>query len=276
MSKQQILVDVEKAIKEKSKKEKPSWLLVQILKKIAHQDDLNSFLINHPEEEGLEFLEKALTYLNVTLEVEGMNQVPKDKRHIFVSNHPLGGMDGMAMGYFLGRHFDGKVKFMANDLLMHLTPLHSVFIPVNKHGGQVKKIAEIFDETFKSEDQILIYPAGLVSRLQKGTIRDLEWKKTFVTKAKQYERDIVPIYFRARNSWFFYILANIRKTLKIKANIEMLFLVDEMYKQKNKTFKAYIGKPISWKSLDKSKSDKNWAAYIKDIVYQLKKDSRAR
>lgn len=271
MSEKQILVDVEKALKDKTKKENPSKILVRFLKKIAHQNDLNNFLINHPELMGMDFLEEGLKYLQVKLEVDGIDNVPKNNRYIFVSNHPLGGLDGMAMGHYIGRQFDGKIKFLSNDLLMNLKPLHCLFVPINKHGGQGRKSAEILNQTFESDEQLLIFPAGMVSRMQRGKIYDLEWKKTFVTKAIQYQRDIVPIFFKARNSRFFYLLANIRKALKIKLNIEMLFLVDEMFKQKNNTFKAYIGKPISWKSLDDSKSTQEWAQHIKEEVYKLKK-----
>lgn len=270
MSQKQELIDVEKALMSKTKGKKPAKLLVYFLKKIIHQDDMNSFLINHPNEKGMDFLEEAMKYLHIKLEVTGMDAIPKDKRYVFVSNHPLGGLDGMSMGYYIGRHFNGKIKFLSNDLLMSLTALHCLFIPVNKHGGQGKRSAEIFNETFESDEQLLIYPAGMCSRLQKGKICDLEWKKTFVTKAIEYKRDIVPIYFEARNSNFFYILANIRKALKIKLNIEMLFLVDEMYKQQHKTFKAIIGEPIPWQSLDNKKTPHKWAQHIKGLVYDLK------
>lgn len=264
------LIDVEKALISKSKKSKPNKLLVSFLKKIAHQDEMNDFLSKNPDLEGMDFLAGALDLLKIKLQVKGMENIPLNKRYVFASNHPLGGLDGMSMGYYLGTKFDGKIKFLSNDLLMNLTPLHSLFIPINKHGGQGKSAADIFNKTFESDEQILIYPAGMCSRLQKGKVCDLEWKKTFVTKAIQYQRDIVPIYFEARNSIFFYSLAFIRKTLNIKLNIEMLFLVDEMFKQKNKTFKAYIGEPIPWQSLDNSKSAKEWAKDIKEKVYKLK------
>jgi len=269
--KKQVLVDVEKALMAKTKGKKPSKLVVFFLKKIAHQNDINYFLTSHPTEQGLDFLEEGLKYLQVKLEVEGIDNVPKNKRYVFVSNHPLGGLDGMALGHFLGRQFGGKIKFLSNDILMNLQALHCLFIPINKHGSQGKKSAEIFNETFESDEQLLIYPAGMCSRMQNRRVYDLEWKKSFVTKAVQYKRDIVPIYFDARNSRFFYTLANIRRFLKIKLNIEMLFLVDEMFKQRNKTFKAYIGKPIPWESLDNSKTSNQWAIEIKKTVYKLSK-----
>ncbi len=272
MSEKQILVDVKTRLIEKSKNEKPSKLLVSFLRKIAHEKDLNYFLINNPDAYGLDFLTKALDYLKVKLTVKGAENISDDGRYLFVSNHPLGGLDGLALGHYLATRYDSKVKFLANDLLMSLVPLHCLFLPVNKHGGQGRKSMETLNETFKSDEQILIYPAGMCSRLQKGKIRDLEWKKTFVVKSVEYQRDVVPVYFKARNSWFFYILSKIRKALKIKLNIEMLFLVDEMFKQKNKVFKAYIGKPIPWQTFqDKSKTPKQWAAEIKKLVYTLEK-----
>jgi putative hemolysin len=153
---------------------------------------------------------------------------------------------------------------------MHLKQLHPVFIPVNKHGSQSTANAKLMEDAFASSDQILYFPAGLCSRKQKGgIIEDLEWKKSFIAKAVKHERDVVPVFFSGRNSKFFYNLARIRSKLGLKANIEMLYLVDEMYRQKGQSITVTFGKPIPYQTFDKSKTPQQWAEWVKRMVYQI-------
>jgi putative hemolysin len=105
-----------------------------------------------------------------------------------------------------------------------------------------------------------------------GQIYDLEWKKTFLTKAKKYKRTIVPTHIGGRNSNFFYGLSNLRKNLGIKANIEMLYLADEFFKQKDKKITITFGRPVSYKAFDKTKTDKDWATQMRNYIYQLPKN----
>ena len=115
-----------------------------------------------------------------------------------------------------------------------------------------------------------MFPAGICSRKRNGVVHDLEWKKTFIVKSVQTQRDIVPIHFEGENSDFFYRLANINRMLGIKFNIAMLYLSDEMFKNKNKKFTVTIGKPIPWQTFDKSRTPMQWAQHVQDIVYSLK------
>jgi putative hemolysin len=117
---------------------------------------------------------------------------------------------------------------------------------------------------------MLYFPAGLCSRLIKGEITDLEWKKNFIKQARKYNRDIVPIYFSGQNSKFFYRLAKIRKAIGIKFNIEMIFLPDEMFRQKNSIFDVIIGKPIPISSIDNTKNLQQWCEEIREKCYELK------
>ena len=184
-------------------------------------------------------------------------------------NNPLGGQDGVYLGNILGRHFDGKVKYLVNDLLMNLHGLAPLCIPINKTGKQAKDFPKMVEAGFKSDDQLIMFPAGLCSRRQNGVIRDLDWKKTFIVKSVQFQRDVIPVHFEGRNSDFFYNLANLCKALGIKFNIAMLYLADEMLKNRHKTFTVTFGKPIPWQTFDKSKTPAEWAQYVKDIVYKL-------
>lgn len=110
---------------------------------------------------------------------------------------------------------------------------------------------------------------GMVSRKVKGVVKDLEWQKSFVVKAVKYQRDIIPIRVKAENSKFFYNLANFRTKIGLKVNLEMMYLPKETFNKKGSTFTLVIGKPIKWETLDKSKTPKEWAEEIKNIVYQL-------
>jgi putative hemolysin len=242
--------------------------VISYLKRIIHEDKLNFFLEKHGDKVGLEFLDEALRFLNVDYEVEGLENLGDYSRYIFASNHPLGGLDGMLLMQLLSRRY-GSVRVLSNDLLMNLKPLTCFFIPVNKHGSQSVENAKLIEQAYNSNLPMLYFPAGLCSRKQNGEIKDLEWKKSFIVKALEHKRHIVPVYFNGRNSNFFYNLARLRTFLGIKVNIEMLYLADEMYKQRGRTMKITIGKPIVYETFDKSKKPIWWANWVKNIAYDL-------
>jgi len=273
MSKKDIIqIDIDQVLKTKAPNTKVPKFVVNYLKKIVHQDDFNYFFRTYPSVRNIEFIEKGLEFLEVTTSVEGReNLPPKDGRYIFVSNHPLGGLDGMILGYLIGKEYDEKIRFFANDLIMYLEPLSELFIPINKLGAaQSRESAEMMRELYKSDNHLINFPAGICSRKIKGKIVDLEWKKSFVSKAVEYQRDVVPIYFHGRNSNFFYNLANLRKFFRIKFNIEMMYLADEMFKQKGNHFTVKIGKPIPWQTFDKSKTPFEWAQWVREQCYKIK------
>ena len=265
------LIDIDRILREKAPKQAryiPRFV-VSYLKHIVHQDELNVFLRESKDKVGVDFLGACLEYLDAKLVVKGKENLPETGLCTFVSNHPLGGQDGIALGYILGTHYHGKVKYMVNDLLMNLRGLAPLCITINKTGKQAKDFPRLVEAGFASDDQLIMFPAGLCSRRQGGVIRDLEWKKTFITKSVEAHRDVVPIHFEGRNSDFFYNLANVCRVLGIKFNIAMLYLADEMLKNRHKTFTVTIGKPIPWQTFDKSKTPWEWAQYVKSIVYSL-------
>lgn len=246
--------------------------LVKWLKHIVHQDEVNKYLWDSRHLTGVEWLEDCMRYLDMTLVIVGKENLPdKDdgKLYTFVSNHPLGGEDGVALGAVIGRHYDGKFRYLVNDLLMNLPGLAPLCIPINKTGSQSRSFPAMVESGFRSDNHMLMFPAGLCSRRINGKIHDLPWKKTFITKSVETHRDVVPIHFGGRNSDFFYTLANICKALGIKFNIAMLFLVDEMYKNVHKSFRIAIGKPIPWQTFDKSRTPAQWAQFVQDEVYKL-------
>lgn len=245
---------------------------VSWLKKITHQDEVNQFLWESKDLTGVDWLEACVQYLDVSLEVKGRENLPNQqdgRLYIFASNHPLGGADGVALGTIIGQHYGGRIKYLLNDLLMNLPGLRPLGVGINKTGKQSRNFPAMVDAAFQSNNHIIMFPAGLCSRKINGQIRDIPWKKTFITKSVEYHRDVIPIHFEGRNSDRFYRIADICKALNLKFNVAMLFLVDEMYRNRHKTFRVTIGKPIPWQTFDKRKNAQQWAQYVQNKVYQL-------
>lgn len=248
--------------------------MVSWLKRIAHQDQVNAFLWESRDKVGVDWLEECVKYLDMTLKIVGKENLPSpdDKRlYTFVSNHPLGGEDGVALGAVIGRRYDGRFRYLVNDLLMNLPGLAPLCIPINKTGKQNRNFPAMVEAGFRSDNHMLMFPAGLCSRRHNGVIEDIRWSKTFISKSVEYQRDIVPIHFSGQNSNFFYRLANFSDRF-LPFNLAMLFLVDEMYKNVHKTFEIKIGKPIPWQTFDRSKTPMEWAQFVKSKVYMLDKE----
>ena len=262
-----LTIDVDKIIAAKSNGKRVPRFVVNYLKRTIHQDDINEYIVSRRNCRGIEFADDILRKFKATMDVYGLEKVPCEGRFIFASNHPMGGLDGMALISAVGRRVR-DLKFPVNDMLLFLKNFSDIFLPVNKTGATSRRAAELMEAALASDSQVLMFPAGLCSRKQKGEIMDLEWKKSFVSKAVEYKRDIIPVYITGRNSDFFYNLARIRKALGIKFNIEMLYLPDEMYKQEGKHVDVVFGEPISWQGLD-AKDAKGEAARIKELVYGL-------
>ena len=262
-----VTFDLDAVVEGKFGKGKVPRPIMSWLKRFIHQDHLNGILGQGYL--GIEFLEKAIEYYDVHLNIEGKENLPESGRYTFVANHPLGGIDGVSVIATIGRKYNGNIVVPSNDLLMSIKQIAEYTIPVNKFGGQSADLIGQINDAFNSDRQVIIFPAGLCSRKIDGIVQDLPWKKTFVTKSVEYQRDVVPIYFDGRNSDFFYNLANACKWLGIKFNIAMLYLADEMLKNRHKTFNVTIGKPIPWQTFDHSKTPSEWAQFVKEIVYKL-------
>ena len=263
-------IDINEIIKAKSPrlyKFIPQFL-INYLKKIIHQDEINSFLSENKDKNGLEFVYAVNDFLDIKTDVYGFENIPNEGRYIFAANHPLGGLESMAMMHIISQKHK-NINFVVNDLLMYISPMKEIFVPVNKIGGQTREYLENINNIYASDKQILYFPAGLVSRKNKGLIKDPQWQKNFINQAIKSNRDIILIYIEGENSKFFYNLARWRKRLGIKINIEMLFLVNEMFKQRGQTIKFYFSKPIPHTFFDKSKTSLQWAQYLQNKTYSL-------
>lgn len=267
-------INIRKVFKEKNPKvaKMLPGFIYRYIERIVHQKEINEALSSFKDKMGLDFINAVIEYFNINIHIKGEENIPKDGRYIFSANHPLGGLDGIVFAHVVGQIYP-NIQFLVNDLLMNLENFESIFIPVNKHGRQSMEYVRRIEKTYQSDAQMLNFPAGLCSRKVNGEIIDLEWKKSFISKAVQHKRDIVPVHIDGRNSNFFYNLSNIRIKLGVKANIEMLYLSNEMFKQRNMDITLTFGKPIPHATFDKSLKAKDWAKKVKDHIYQIAKDS---
>lgn len=266
--------DIRAVIQRKAPNAHVPNFLIRYLERITHIRQMNAFLRVHTTERNYDFIQVVLDEeLHCSASIDGTENIPTDKRPVlFVSNHPLGGLDGMIIAQMIHTVRPKPIKVIVNDLLMHMEPLAGLWAPVNKVGRLSREQVEAQQRMWESETDVLTFPAGACSRLQringKWQIRDLEWQKNFIQRAREYQRDIVPIYFEGRNSRFFYTLALLRKWLGIKLNIEMLYLVDEMYGAHGKHFKVHVLPPVPYTTFDNTRTPKQWAQYMKELVYE--------
>lgn len=268
-------IDLQAIIKSRLPRNKSKFIptfLIRMLEKLVCQEDLNGILSRTFPHEGVSFADAVLKDLNITMDVAGIENIPSTGRFIFASNHPLGGLDGIALIKVIGGMYgDENFRFLVNDMLMNVRPLRNVFLPINKYGAQGRSAAVQINQEYESDKQMIIFPAGLVSRKQKGgEIKDLQWQKAFIAKAIEYQRDIIPVFFEGLNSPFFYNFAKWRKCSGLKFNIEQVLLPSEVCKSRGKHFRIHIGRPISWQSLKQSdRTPIQLADDIKVAVYQL-------
>lgn len=246
--------------------------VLRYIEKIVHEDDVNQIMTNIGHLDGMDFVDGLITQeLNINVVLHGTENIPLDGGVIFASNHPLGGLDGIAFMYAVGK-YRKDVKFLVNDILLNIKNLQPLFVPVNTLGPQGRRNLKLIEEAYKDEHALLVFPAGLVSRKKQGKIQDLPWKKSFISKAKKYQKNIIPVHIKGENSNFFYNLARLRESIGIKANLEMFYLADELFAQENKTVTITVGQPIPPTYFDDSKTEQAWAADIREQVYRLGKE----
>ena len=263
-------IDIREIIKGKS----PSvarllpGFVYRFIHRVMRIDFINGFLERNGHLTGIDFVNAVVRDFEVTEKVYGAENIPPTGRFIFAGNHPLGGFDSMLLMENVYTRL-GDFKFLVNDVLMSIPHLEPLFVPVNKHGKNDREAALALQQAYASDLQILIFPSGYASRKIKGEVVDLEWRKHFISKSIEYKRDVIPVFFGGKNSNRFYRIANLRKFFRIKWNLEMFLLPDETYRHRKKEVQIYFGKPISYTTFDKSKTQQQWADYVREKVYQL-------
>jgi len=252
----------------------PKWKLpgfvFRMLEKIIAVDKINKLFAAAPGKKNMEFIDACMDYLRVTCNVEGAENLPFDgSKLIFASNHPQGGIEAICIASVLGRKYDGKVKFYVNEILCSLEPLNEMFLPLYRRRQQSKENARIINDFYKTDNHLVVFPAGITASKMKGKLMDHEWRKNFITAAIQNQRDVVPLYFQAQNSKLFYFIEDFRRFIRCPVSFEIILFGHEFFRQKGKTFNLFIGKPVAWQTFDKTKSLKEWANVIKGIALGL-------
>lgn len=246
----------------------------RFLKKRLHFKEINDCIMKADHYAGAGFFDEALNYIGITYRTRGEENIDVSKKYIFVCNHPLGGPEALIIGSVFTRIYGDGFKVPANQILYNMKPLQEFFVPVKVSASrQNRDIADRFTTMFESDSQILVFPAGLCARTFKGVITEMPWKKMFVTQARKYERDVVPVHISGHNSKWYFFLSWLSRTLKLKFNIGMLFLVDELFNQAGKEFVITFGKPVPYETFDSSRTDLQWAEEMKNTVRNLSLDN---
>lgn len=266
------LLDVNELLGPELKKKLPRFA-VNFLKKRIHQDDINNCILKAEHYKGVGFFDEALAYVNITYKVRGLENLDLQKKYVFACNHPLGGPESLIIGSIFRKIYGEGFKVPSNDLLTCLKPLNEFFVPVKVFGKQSRAISERISNMFESDTQVVVFPAGLCARKIGRKITEMPWKKMFVTQARKYGRDVVPVHISGHNSKWYFFLSKLSRFLRLKINIGMLFLVDELFRQRGNEFIITFGKPVPYTTFDRSKTDQQWAAVIKDQVEALSKDN---
>ena len=267
------LLDVEKVLGPKLMKKLPRFA-VNFFKRRIHQDEINDCIMHAEHYKGAGFFDEALKYVDITFQIRGEENLDPDKKYLFAGNHPLGGPEALIIGSVFRRIYGDGFKIPVNHLLANLKPLNEFFVPVRVYGSnRNRELGEQIADMFRSDYQVLVFPAGMCARKINGKVTEMPWKKMFITQSRKFERDVVPIHISGFNSRRFFFFTKLSMFLKLKFNLGMIFLVDELFNKKGQEFVVTFGKPVPYTTFDKTKTDLQWAAEIKDQVEALSKDN---
>jgi putative hemolysin len=244
--------------------------VIRLLIKIIRQEEVNIILNKYSKDTGEQFLPKMLAELNLKLNIKGIENLPDNGKCFFVANHPFGIADGLALTYIVSTKY-GRIKAIGNDVFMLIPQLRPLIAAVNVFGKNYREYITELEKVYGSEFPVTHFPAGLVSRIRSGRIKDHDWHKSFISRAVKHERDIVPVLFPGRNSCIFYFIYLFRKTFRIKTNLELALLPREFFKKRGKTIDVIIGKPISFNTFDDTKTSWEWAQWTRDQLYKLRR-----
>ncbi len=234
-----------------------------------HLKEINDCIIHAEHPKGIGFFDEALNYLNITYTIRGGEFLDPSRRIMLAGNHPLGGPEALIAGSVLKHFYGDQLRIPVNSILGHMHPLEEFFVPISIYGKQNRSAAAKLGEMFSSPYQVLIYPAGRCAQRMKGHVTEQPWKKAFITQARRYQRDVIPMHMSGHNSDLYYFWSRVSRFFRLKFNIGMIMLVDELFKQKNNHFVITFGEPVPWQTFDNSKSDQEWADWVRDRLLQL-------
>ncbi|MFC5682269.1 GNAT family N-acyltransferase [Flavobacterium sp. MAHUQ-51] len=242
------------------------WLLMKVLK----ISTLNKVYNRNKHLKEIDFLNGIVDDLQIKFEIpeEDYKRLPKDGAYITISNHPLGGIDGILL-LKLMLEKEPNFKIIANFLLHRIEPLKQYIMPVNPFENHKDKKSSVLGikETLRhlSDGKPLgMFPAGEVSSYKDGQlIVDKPWEEGAIKVIRKAQVPVVPIYFHAKNSNLFYLLSKISGTLRTAK------LPSELFSQKNRVIKVRIGKPISVAEQNEYENIDAYSEFLRKKTYML-------
>lgn len=240
--------------------------LIAFLRTLFHEKEFIEFGKKYPKARGFEFVDRVLEYFNFSYEVDPdeLRNIPSQGRAVIISNHPIGSLDGLAFLQMVQR-IRPDTKIIANQLLAKLGPLAPVLLPVDNMGGNTAKLQlKAIQKHLKKEGVVIVFPSGVVSRWGSKGIRDCDWRSGFLKFSRSTRAPIVPVFISGRNSLFFYVLSIVAR------QISTLWLIPEMFKQRNKRIRFNIGKVVTCKAYENlGLSQKQLVERFKTHAYDL-------
>ncbi len=241
-----------------------------ILMKVTRISGINRFYRKHESLQGAEFLEAILKHYEIDFEIpeEDFKRLPKDGAYITISNHPLGGIDGVLLLKLMLAH-RSDFKIIANFLLNRIEPVAPYILPVNpfENHKDVKSSIAGFKSAMSHLDEghpLGIFPAGEVSTYKdEKLIVDKPWEEAALKLIRKAKVPVIPIYFHAKNSKFFYRLSRISDIFRTAK------LPSEIYSQKNRPIKVRIGQPISVSTQDEQATLEDFTELLRKKTYLL-------
>ncbi|NLY04274.1 MAG: lysophospholipid acyltransferase family protein [Campylobacter sp.] len=272
------MIDIDSALRDRYPdlfKKYPDFIsksTICILKKLFCEDKINDFLSKNSHLKNTEFIDAVLKYADFkyNIDTDSMENIPKSGRIIFISNHPLGGLDALSLMSLISK-VRKDVKILANEILVNIKPISDMLIPVDNINGKSSRNAiKMIDDTLKDEGAIIIFPAGEVSRARPFGIKDSKWNGGFLKFAKKRSVPIVPIHINAKNSPLFYIVSLIHKPLG------GLLLGREIFNKKGKSLSIKVGEIIPYKNIimPEINHDNNTLKLLKKHLYNIGKNKK--
>ena len=227
-----------------------------VIKLLLYENQINKLIKKFEYHKEIEFIDQIIRHLKLSFNSHYLEKLDINKRYIFVCNHPTGILDGLIILKALSSDF--KPQIISNDIINYFSNVKKLLLPVNWFGKINKTQTTNLINALKSNKQIILFPAGEVSKLGFQGIKDKKWNPFFIKKAIKYNRDIVPVLISGKNSFWFYLLSTFRSLLKIKFHVEIFLLIHELFNKKDQIIHLKFGVPISHETL--LNSNKNYDA----------------
>ena len=244
--------------------------MAKSLMKLSKIDQVNQLFERHKHLEAIQFVDAVLEDLGVKFEIpdKDLKRIPSKGAFITISNHPLGGVDGLLLMKILWSQRE-DFKIIANFLLQRLMPLEPKVLPVNPFEDRKEVKSSLVGIKnallhLSNESPFGIFPSGEVSSTKEGKdIVDQEWSNEAIRLIKKAKVPVLPIYFHAKNSPQFYQLSQLNKTLRLA------LLPREVYTQKNRMVKMRVGNIISVKEQTEIEDVQEFKAFLRRKTYML-------